>query len=200
MTDIDVPFTDGTIPNLGYHKWYHIYVYGYGDPKNKCLGKFPLLALHGGPGECYDCIEFAKVLTSTTGWRVIFYDQIGCGNSSIPTSRPDLWTVETYVDEIIVIVCDALGLERIHLLVQSWRGVLTMEYMTKKLHGIVSLMIAGRGGGGELTVGAAPPTVNASLLKLKHEAAGTFDHPEYKDAMMAFYHRHVCIPDWFQTK
>jgi hypothetical protein len=42
--------------------------------------------------------------------------------------------------------------------------------------------------------------VNASLLKLKNEAAGTFDHPEYKDAMLAFYHRHDCIPDWFQTK
>ena len=126
MTDIDVLFTDGTIPNLGYHKWYHIY--GYGEPENKCLGKFPLLALHGGLGECHDYIESVKVLTTTTGWRAIFYDQIGCGNSSIPTSRQDLWTVETYVDEIVIIVCDALGLERIHLLGQSWRGVLAMEY------------------------------------------------------------------------
>jgi L-proline amide hydrolase len=35
-----------------------------------------------------------------------------------------------------------------------------------------------------------PPEVQAALLK--HEAAGTFDDPEYLAAMQVFYDRHVC--------
>jgi proline-specific peptidase len=39
-----------------------------------------------------------------------------------------------------------------------------------------------------------PPDVEQSLRK--HEAAGTFDDPEYEEAMMVFYGRHVCRVEW----
>lgn len=38
-----------------------------------------------------------------------------------------------------------------------------------------------------------PPDVQETLLH--HEAAGTFDNPEYKAAMDVFYGRHVCRVD-----
>jgi proline-specific peptidase len=38
-----------------------------------------------------------------------------------------------------------------------------------------------------------PPEVQATLLA--HEEAGTTDSPEYEEAMMVFYRRHVCRTD-----
>lgn len=53
-----------------------------------------------------------------TGRRVIYYDQLGCGNSHPPSSKPSLWTIDLFVQEVDV-VRKALGLDRIHLLGQS---------------------------------------------------------------------------------
>ena len=96
----------------------------------------------------------------------------------------------------------ALGLGRIHLLGQSWGGMLAMEYMLTQPEGVASVTIASSPASMIQWVEEAnrlredlPPEVNAALLK--HEAAGTFSDPEYEEAMMVFYHRHVCIPDPF---
>ena len=190
----DIPFTDGTIPYLGYQTWYRIY--GTGEDE----GKLPLLALHGGPGACHDYLESLKAI-ALTGRRVIFYDQIGCGLSGIGESRPELWTVKTYTDEVDAVRA-ALGLGQIHLLGQSWGGMLAMEYMLTQPEGVASVTIASSPASMIQWVEEAnrlredlPPEVNAALLK--HEAAGTFSDPEYEEAMMVFYHRHVCIPDPF---
>jgi len=87
----------------------------------------PLLCLHGGPGACHDYLESLDAIADS-GRQVIYYDQLGCGNSSIPVSNPAMWTIPLYVEEVDV-VRQALGLERIHLLGQSWGGMLAMEYM-----------------------------------------------------------------------
>lgn len=188
----DIPFVEGTIPYLGYQTWYRIY--GTGEDE----GKLPLLTLHGGPGACHDYLESIKAIAET-GRRVIFYDQIGCGLSGIGEQRPELWTVKTYTDEIDAVRA-ALGLERIHLLGQSWGGMLAMEYMLTQPAGVASVTIASSPASMIQWVQEAnrlreelPAEVNAALLK--HEAAGTFDDPEYQAAMEVFYHRHVCIPD-----
>ena len=47
-------------------------------------GKLPVLTLHGGPGACHDYLEPMEGLAAT-GRRVIFYDQLGCGNSAVPS-------------------------------------------------------------------------------------------------------------------
>ena len=132
---------------------------------------------------------------------MIFYDQIGCGLSGIPESRPELWTVKTFTDEIDTVRA-ALGLERIHLLGQSWGGMLAMEYMLtqpdgrrQRDHRQLAREHDPVGGGGEPPAGAAAADVQATLLR--HEAAGTTDSAEYAEAEMVFYHRHVCIPDPF---
>jgi proline-specific peptidase len=131
-----------------------------------------------------------------TGRRVIFYDQLGCGLSHIGVSKPELWTVELYCEEIDAVRA-ALGLDRIHLLGQSWGGMLAMEYLIRQPRGIASATIASSPASMVQWVAEAnrlrqqlPPEINAVLLK--HEASGTTNSPEYQSAMMAFYNRHVC--------
>lgn len=183
------PVQEGTIPFKGYQTWYRIV--GAGEEP----GKIPLLTLHGGPGACHDYLESLDVMADT-GRRVIYYDQLGCGNSHIDQSRPEMWTVDLYVEEVDVLR-QALGLERIHLLGQSWGGMLAMEYMIRQPRGVASVTIASSPASMIQWVEEAnklreqlPPEVQAALLK--HEAAGTTSDPEYVQAMQVFYDRHVC--------
>jgi proline iminopeptidase len=81
-------------------------------------GRAPLLCLHGGPGFTHNYLEPLEALADRR--RVIFYDQLGCGQSD----RPDdlsLWTVERFVEEVAQVRA-AFGLERLHLFGSSWGG------------------------------------------------------------------------------
>jgi L-proline amide hydrolase len=183
------PIQEGYIPFKGYKTWYRIV--GEGEEP----GKLPLLALHGGPGACHDYLESLDAMVDT-GRRVIYYDQLGCGLSHLDQSHPEMWTVDLYVEEVDV-VRQALGLDRIHLLGQSWGGMLAMEYMIRQPQGVASVTIASSPASMIQWVEEAnklrdqlPPDVQAALLK--HEAAGTTDDPEYAQAMQVFYDRHVC--------
>jgi proline-specific peptidase len=157
-------------------------------------GLAPLLLLHGGPGACHDYLESLAAM-SATGRRVIFYDQQGCGNSDQPDD-PARWTVDFYVREVDA-VRSALGLERLHVLGQSWGGMLLMEYLATRPSGVVSATIASspasmprwvEGTGRQRA--ALPPDVVEVLDR--HEAAGTWDDPEYEAAVGVFYERHLC--------
>src|SRR3982751_2658009 len=193
------PTTEGYIPFKGYQTYYKI----VGEKEEP--GKLPLLCLHGGPGACHDYL-WSLAAMADTGRRVIFYDQIGCGLSHINESKPEMWTVDLYVEEVNA-VRKALGLDRIHLLGQSWGGMLAMEYMIRQPEGVASVTIASSPASMIQWVEEAnklreelPPEINATLLK--HEAAGTTSDPEYLTAMTEFYNRHVCRvvpnPDYVQ--
>jgi proline-specific peptidase len=180
--------TEGRIPFKGYHTWYRIVDHG------EAAGKLPLLCLHGGPGACHDYLTSLDAMAN--GRRVIYYDQLGCGNSSLPHPAPEMWTWELFIEEIDV-VRRALGLERIHLLGQSWGGMLAMEYMLTKPKGIASLTIASSPPSMPMWVAEAnrlrslmPEEIRAALDR--HEAAGTTSDPEYIWATQEFYNRHVC--------
>jgi proline-specific peptidase len=131
---------------------------------------------------------------------VIFYDQLGCGKSDQPADE-SLWRIERFVAEVDI-VRRALGLEQIHLLGQSWGGWLAIEYMLTHPAGVVSLILA--------STSASVPQFVAETKRLKSElpaeiyetmqrfeAAGDYHHPEYEEATMEFYRRHVCrLDDW----
>jgi proline-specific peptidase len=187
------PFTEGYIPFRGYNVWYRI----VGDREEP--GKLPLLCLHGGPGVPHDYIESLETMVAT-GRRVIFYDQLGCGNSDQPHD-PSLWTVDLFVDEVGV-VRRALGLDRLHLLGQSWGGMLAMQYALTQPVGLVSLIVASSPASMLQWVAEAnrlratlPAEVQQTLLR--HEEAGTTNDPAYQEAMMIFYRLHVCRLDPF---
>ena len=129
----EVSSREGLIEFRGHNVWYRI----AGDSEGP--GKLPLLCLHGGPGAPHDYLEPLEEMAAE-GRRVIFYDQLGCGNSDQPHD-PSMWTVDLFVEEVGV-VRRALGLERVHILGQSWGGMLAMEYALTQPEGLASLIVA----------------------------------------------------------
>jgi proline-specific peptidase len=189
--DTTVSIKEGFVSFRGYKVWYGI----VGEREEP--GKLPLLCLHGGPGASHDYLEPLGAMAAT-GRRVVFYDQLGSGNSDHP-HKPEMWTVELFVEEVGV-VRRALGLERVHLLGQSWGGMLAMEYALTKPSGLVSLILADSLASIPQWIAEAnrlraelPPEVQQTLLK--HELAGTTDDPAYERATLVFYRRHFCRLD-----
>ena len=187
----DMPTKEGFVSFRGYQVWYRI----VGERESS--GKLPLLCLHGGPGATHDYLEPLEAMAAT-GRRVIFYDQLGAGNSDHP-HNPSLWTVPLFVEELGV-VCQALALEQVHILGQSWGGMLGMEYALTHPAGLASLIIADSPASMVQWVAEAnrlraelPSDVQQTLLQ--HEAAGTTNDPAYQEAVLVFYRRHLCRLD-----
>lgn len=183
--------TEGFITSGGYRVWYRI----VGEQEE--AGRLPLLCLHGGPGLPHDYLEPLEAMAAT-GRRVVFYDQLGCGNSDHPHD-PSLWSVRFFLEELAT-VRDALALEQVHLLGHFWGGMLAMEQALTQPEGLASLILSDAPasmaqymeGMNRLRAGL-PGEIRAILAK--YEAAGTTDHPVYQDAMVEFRRRHFCRLD-----
>ena len=119
------------MPYLNHQTYYRI----VGD-----ISKPALVLLHGGPGSTHNYFELLDPLASDD-YCLVMYDQLGCGNSFIE-GHPELWTPETWVNELIALR-KHLNLTKIHLLGQSWGGMLALDYV---LHynptGIESLILS----------------------------------------------------------
>ena len=115
--------SEGQIDVTGGSVWYR--TYGEGDAT-------PVLLLHGGPGAASD---YMQPLAERLGEHrpAIVYDQLGCGRSDHPDDD-SLWTVDRSVAEVDQ-VREALGLDRCHLLGQSWGGWLAIDYMCRSAVG-----------------------------------------------------------------
>jgi L-proline amide hydrolase len=188
---VAVPATEGRVAFRGFSTWYR--VVGEGEER----GKLPLLCLHGGPGFTHDYLEPLEDM-ARTGRRVIFYDQLGAGNSDRP-SDPEMWTVELFLDELGTIR-NELALERVHLFGSSWGGMLAMEYALTRPLGLASLVLASSPSSIPLWAeetarlrAELPADVRRTLDE--HEQAGTTGDPAYEHATMAFYKLHVCRTD-----
>lgn len=187
---------EGRIPVQGGEVWYRIV--GVNQPG------VPLLVLHGGPGVPHDYLEPLGALADQR--PVVFYDQLGCGNSDRPADK-SLWTIDRYVEELATLRA-ALKLDQVHILGHSWGTILAVEYMLQRRPaGVISLTLAGPA----LSVERWVADQRVWLLELsdgaqeavhKAEALGKFDSPEFQAAMDAFYAQHVCRlnpwPDFVQ--
>jgi proline-specific peptidase len=157
----------------------------------------PVLLLHGGPGAASDyMIPLAERLADHR--PAVVYDQLGCGRSDRPDDT-SLWTVDRSVAEVDQVRA-ALGLERCHLLGQSWGGWLSIEYMTRGTTGVARLVLASTSAGiPEFMAGARglieqlPEPHRTVLIELG--AKEQYDHPDYLAAVDVFYHRHLCRMD-----
>lgn len=185
---------EGYLPFREWQTWYEVVDGGRAGDSGK---RTPLLILHGGPGIPHDYLEPLAQLAHD-GRDVVFYDQVGCGRSTHPHD-PSLWSVDLFVDELQN-VRRGLGLERVHILGQSWGGMLALDYVVRQPQGVAGLILADTAPSMEQWVAEAahlrselPGDVREALER--HEAAGTTESPEYRAAMMAFYARHVCRLD-----
>ncbi len=164
-------------------------VFGEGNPG------VPLLVIHGGPG----FLSLTEEICGLSLRRpVYFYDQLGCGRSA-PPDDPGNYTVEYYVRELAS-VRDSLGLAEVHLLGHSWGAMLAVEYLLRdNPRGVRSLVLAGpllsapRWAADQRKHLARMPEAVRRAVE-KGEETKVFG-PDYQEAMMAYYRKHVCRLD-----
>ena len=186
--------TTGAVPFGDWQTWYRV----TGDLEaTLAAGRAPLVVLHGGPGATHDyTLRIARI--AETGRAVVHYDQLGCGRSThLPDQPADFWTVQLFLDELDALLAHLGIAERYAVLGQSWGGMLGAEHAIRRPAGLTALVIADSPASMDLWVSEAnrlredlPPDVQATLLA--HEAAGTTDSAEYREAERVFYDRHVC--------
>jgi proline iminopeptidase len=168
---------------------HRIVTYGFGR------GDEVLLLLNGGPGLPCDYLREAHSGFADRGFRVVAFDQLGCGRSDRPTD-PRLWTIGRYVEEVEA-VRQALGLGKVHLLGHSWGGWLSIEYALTYPDALRSLVLSSTCAdiphlSKELDRLKAALGPEAHAMMLRHEAEGAFSHPEYAAAVTLLNYRHVC--------
>jgi proline iminopeptidase len=176
--------TQGVIPVPGGNVWFKRVGGGAG---------LPLLAIHGGPGLPHNYLTSLERLADER--EVIFWDQLGCGNSKCPPNAA-LWTMERSVAEMDAVV-KALGLNRFHVFGNSWGGMLAQQYALDVTSGAVSLTISNSI--------ASIPQFSKMVARLKsgldtatqsaidrHEAAGTTYSAEYQTAIRTWNETYLC--------
>ncbi len=176
--------TQGVVPVPGGNVWFKRVGGGAG---------LPLLAIHGGPGLPHNYLASLERLADER--EVIFWDQLGCGNSK---RRPNtaLWTMDRSVAEMDAVV-KALGLNRFHVFGNSWGGMLAQQYALDVPSGAVSLTISNSI--------ASIPQFSKMVARLKseldpatqsaidrHEAAGTTYSAEYQAAIRTWNETYLC--------
>ncbi len=175
--------SEGYVDFRHYRTWYRV----AGDLDSEPT---PLLALHGGPGSTHH--YFAPLEGLAPERPVVVYDQIGCGNSDRPQDLE--WSVNAFREEVDA-VRSQLGLDRIHLLGTSWGGMLAVEHVLSGAEGIVGLILSStlasvdQWAAEQLRLRDALPTNVVEVFE-RHERAGTYDDPEYEQAMQAYFDRH----------
>jgi proline iminopeptidase len=175
---------EGTIPVPGGNVWFKRVGGGPG---------LPLLAVHGGPGLPHNYMSSLERLADER--EVIFWDQLGCGNSERP-SNLDLWTMERSVAEMDAVI-QALGLNRFHIFGNSWGGMLAQQYVLDVTSSAVSLTISNSIASipqfaemvARLKTELGPATQSAID---RHEAAGTTHSAEYQAAIRTWNETYLC--------
>jgi proline iminopeptidase len=173
---------------------YEVVTYSFGR------GGEVLFCLNGGPGLPCDYVRDSHSRIAGDRYRVVAFDQLGCGASDRPEDD-SLWTLKRYVEEV-EIVRSALGLGKVHLLGQSWGAWLGIEYALAYPEALKTLILASGAANISHAVGEIMRLRSALggetvAMMLRHEAEGTFDHPEYKAAIEILAYRHICrMQEW----
>ena len=182
---MDLP-REGFVPVLGYRLFYR----SFGPPTEGPT----VLGLHGGPGGSHDYLLPLGDLASS-GYRVVLFDQLGCGRSEIPDDH-SLFSLDHNVQESLE-VCRLLDLGRVHLVGSSYGGLLALAVALAKPEQLRSLTTVG----GLASVPLASEEMARLRAQLPGEVRSTLDRceasgatagPEYAAAAMVFYRKHLC--------
>jgi len=176
-------FQDGFVRVLGYRIYYKL----IGRPL-----KGTLLCLHGGPGGSHwSMINMADL--ASLGYRVVWYDQLGCGKSEKPKSYRD-YTIERSADEADA-VRRRLHLGRVHLWGYSYGGPLALQTILAHPSGFLSLVVSSgwastREWNSEIhrLISQLPAEMRRAIEA--GEAKRRYDDPTYRKALAEFMRRH----------
>jgi len=168
--------------------------------------KIKLLLLNGGPGATHEYFECFENFLPAEGIEIIYYDQLGCGNSDNPNDVA-LWDLARYVEEVEQ-VRKALNLDasNFYMLGHSWGGILAMEYALKYQNNMKGLIISNMMSScpeygkyaEEVLAKQMDPNVLAEINQI--EAAKDFTNPRYMELLIPnFYEKHILrfpAKDW----
>ncbi|KAI0171554.1 Alpha/Beta hydrolase protein [Pestalotiopsis sp. NC0098] len=106
----------------------------------------PLIVLHDGPGTGFEYLRPLIGIWKNYKIPLIFYDQIGCGQSThYPEKRADetFWTLELYINQLNDLI-EHLGLGEtgFYLFGHGWGGMLAGEFASRRPKGLQKLIIA----------------------------------------------------------
>jgi proline iminopeptidase len=181
---------EGYVDVEGGKIWYKIIGEGNG---------VPLLILHGGPGS-RSCAMIPGFSLLGAERPIIFYDQLGSGNSERPTDT-SLWNIERFVDEIDYLRKN-LHLKALHILGHSCGSTFLIEYMvTKKPEGVKSVIFSSPMistsdwiADAKLLLSQMPANIQDTINKF--ETSKNYAAPAYLAATDSFYARHLIRKSW----
>lgn len=181
---------EGYMPFMG-HKVYYRMV------GERHEGKAPIVLLHGGPGSTHNYFELLDQIAET-GHQVIMYDQLGCGLSYVD-GHPELWKTSTWVEELDSLR-HYLHLDQVHLLGQSWGGMLALAYVYN-CHpmGVKSLILSSTNPSASMWVKEQHRLVKYLPKKEQKaieraEATENFDDKAYQRAIAHYMELHCAAP------
>jgi proline iminopeptidase len=178
---------EGLINVEGGRIWYKIVGEGHG---------IPLLIIHGGPGS-RSCNSIPGYSVLGDERPIIFYDQLGSGNSDRP-SDTTLWQLPRFVDEIEKLR-NVLRLGELHILGASWGASILIEYMvTKNPKGVKSIIFKSPllstpvwMNDAKILLSQLPPNLQDTIKK--YEALKDYFAPAYLAATDSFNNRFLSI-------
>lgn len=110
-----------------------------GNPAGK-----PVLVLHGGPGS--GCTSWHRRLFDPAAYRIVLFDQRGCGRSTPHASAPDADLTANTTSHLLADI-EALrahqGIERWLLLGGSWGSTLALAYASEHPDCVTEMVLFG---------------------------------------------------------
>ncbi|WP_033431649.1 prolyl aminopeptidase [Saccharothrix syringae] len=159
-----------------------------GNPNGK-----PALVLHGGPGA--GCTPRARRYFDPTAYRVVLFDQRGCGRSTPHASSPSVDLSTNTTDHLVAdieLLREHLGIERWLVFAASWGSVLGLVYAERFPHRVSEMVHAG------VATGMREETdlLTRGLAPLFPEAWARFRaHAPHGDDLSAAYLELLLDPD-----
>ena len=171
-----------------------IYCKIYRALNEKCV----LMTMHGGPGMSHDYLLPLADL-SDSGISVFFYDQFGCGRSDEPSDRSK-FTIDYGVEEAEELRKKVFGNRKVFLMGSSYGGALALAYSLKYQNNLIGLIVSGGLSSVPLTVKEMNRLIDLLPGKFKeairkYEKLNDYKNPEYLEAVLEFYRRHLLRMD-----
>lgn len=173
----------------------------------------PVLTVHGGPAFAHNYLLPLQQL-ACRGHDVVFYDQVGCGESSVPEDprheAPWLFTIDYYFEEVRALVAN-FNWQSFHLLGHSWGTIVSQAFALQQDPRLRAVVLVGPLADAQLyirsqwdkkvgSLGSLPSYTQHVIKEL--EKAEAYDSPLYGalDSVLTdfFTVRTLPTPDCFQ--
>lgn len=166
--------------------------------------KIKVLLLTGGPGASHEYLECFESFFPKEGIELIYYDQLGTGNSEVPkdTSVYDLNRSVAEVEQVRKAL--HLNADNFFLYGHSWGGIVAIEYALKYQQNLKALIISDMVSSAsdynkyakDVLANQIDPKTLCEIRKI--ESRGDFSDPRYMELLMPnFYAKHICrLSEW----